>query len=92
MKIKATDLPDHLLRLIKNPDPLAGEDLIIEEDDGAVVGVILQPNAYEFFLSQVRAREDGIDECVNEPYDKNAVTLDDLIKDTEPFIEVDRSE
>ncbi len=79
MKIKASSIPIELLNRIKNPDPIAGEDILIENDDGSLLGVILQPKAYEFFLEKIEEREDALDSSLNEPYDKNSKTLDDLL-------------
>ena len=78
MKVKSSELPASLLDKIRNPDPLEGEDLIIEDELGKVVGVIIQPDAYAFFLKKVAEREDELDNDLDEPYDPNAPTLDDL--------------
>jgi len=78
MKIKASELPDELLSLIENPDPLVGEDILIENDDGNLIGVILQPKAYEFFVGKVEEKEDELDSSLNETYDENSMTLDNL--------------
>ena len=81
MKIKANNLPDDLLNLIQNPDSLEGEDILIENDEGTLIGVILQPKAYEFFIKKVEEKEDELDKDNNETYDRNAKTLDDLLGD-----------
>lgn len=79
MKIKASSIPIDLLKKIKNPDALEGEDILIEDENGLLLGAILQPNAYEFFLKKVEEREDELDSAIDEPYDKNGKTLDDLL-------------
>lgn len=43
-----------------------------------MVGVIIQPDAYAFFLRKVAEREDELDNDLDAPYDPNAPTLDDL--------------
>jgi len=78
MKIKASELSDELLSLIENPDPLAGEDILIENGDGHLIGAILQPKAYEFFVRKIEEKEDESDSNLNEAYDENSMTLDDL--------------
>ena len=80
MKIKASSLPPDLLERIKNPDPLEGEDIIIEDDVG-IVGVIIQPKAYDFFLRKVEEEENERDSRLGESLDKNSKTLDDLMED-----------
>lgn len=79
MKIIASSIPIDLLEKIKNPDALEGEDILIEDENGRLLGAILQPNAYEFFLKKVEEREDELDYSVDEPYNKNGKTLDDLL-------------
>lgn len=79
MKINSNSIPGNLLEKIKNPDPIEGEDILIVNDDGSLVGAILQPKAYEFFLKKIEEKEDELDSSINEPYDKNAKTLDDLL-------------
>jgi len=83
MKIKSTDLPDSLLSLIENPDPLEGEDILIEDDSGKLLGVILQPKAYEFFVKKIEERENELDGSLSEPYDSNSKTLDELKRESE---------
>jgi len=83
MKMKSTSLPDELLKNIRNPDPLQGEDILIEDADGSLIGAILQPKAYEFFLKKIEEEEELLDASINEPYDKNSKTLDDLLRDEE---------
>lgn len=63
---------------IQNPDPLEGEDILIEDDNGNLIGAILQPDAYAYFLKKVEKREDELDSALDEPYDENAKTLDDM--------------
>ncbi len=79
MKIKASELPDSLMSLIKNPNSLNGEDILIENNDGTLVGAILQPKAYEFFVKKIEEKEDELDGSLDEPYDESAKTLDDLM-------------
>lgn len=79
MKINQSGISNELLNKIKNPDPLEGEDIIIEDNDRNIIGVIIQPKAYEFFLEQVKSREDQLDSSLNDEYDKNSPTLDDLM-------------
>ncbi len=79
MKIKRSDLAKDVLNKILHPDPLKGEDIIIEDDSGKIIGVIIQPNTYKFLLKKVEEREDEIDSSLNEEYDKNAPSLDDLM-------------
>ena len=82
MKIKASSLPLDLLRHIKNPDPLEGEDIIIEDDDGGIVGAIIQPKAYQFFVTKIEEKENEIDSKPGESFDRNSKMLDDLIEDS----------
>ena len=79
MKIKSSDISADLLGKIRNPDLVEGEDILIEDDDGSLIGVIIQPNAYNFFLKKVEEREDELDASLHEPYDKNAKSLEDLL-------------
>jgi hypothetical protein len=79
MKIKANSIPADLLEKIKNPDPLEGEDILIEDSNGDLLGAILQPKAYEFFLKKVEEREDELDSALVESFDKDSKTLDDLL-------------
>ena len=79
MKIKSSSIPVELLNAIKNPDPLEGEDILIENDDGSLLAVIIQPDAYSFFLQKVEEREDELDAELNDPYDKNSKSLDELL-------------
>jgi len=83
MRIKSTDLPTNILNLINNPDPLEGEDIQIEDDSGKLIGVILQPKAYEFFVKKIGEREEELDGKLNEPYDNNSKTLDELKRESE---------
>jgi hypothetical protein len=85
MKIKSNTLPPDVLKMIKNPDPIKGEDICIEDDDGNAIGYIIQPKAYDFFLTKIREKEDELDSAISEKYDPNSKTLDDLMggeKDT----------
>ncbi|WP_133512606.1 hypothetical protein [Candidatus Thiosymbion oneisti] len=82
MKVKASQLPPDVLKSIENPDPLQGEDIIIERDNGEVVGVIIQPQAYQYFIEKVTQEEDRIDAALNEKYTPQSKTLDDLLKES----------
>lgn len=79
MKIKESSLPADVLRKIKNPDPIEGEDILIESESGELIGVIIQPNAYKFFLEKIEEKEDEIDSTLDEKYDSGAKSLDDLM-------------
>lgn len=79
MKIRSSDLPKEILEKVTNPDPLEGEDLVLEDDDGNVVGVIIQPDAYRFLLQKIEEREDEIDASLDEKYDPKAPSLEDLM-------------
>jgi|GEM_PF-1697625 len=79
MKITESLLPADILGKIKNPDPIEGEDILIEGENGELVGVIIQPKAYEFFLKKIEGKEDEMDSVLNEKYDPNAKSLDDLL-------------
>ena len=81
MRIQSKMLPKELLNCIYNPDPLEGEDIVIEDEKGNTIGVIIQPNAYEYFIKKVREREEEIDSAVSEDYTPNSKTLDDLMGD-----------
>ena len=80
IKIKETLLPKELRDKIKHPDPLIGEDIFIEDEKGDVIGVIIQPKAYNFFLKKIEEIEDKLDSSIFEEYDSTAKTLDDLRK------------
>ncbi|MCH8497642.1 MAG: hypothetical protein LAT63_04155 [Marinobacter sp.] len=82
VKIKSSELPDSLLDKVRHPNPLEGEDLIIEDESGKVVGIIIQPEAYAFFLKKVAEREGARDSALDEPYAPDAPTLDDLTRET----------
>ena len=79
MKIKDNEISQELLEKILNPDPLEGEDIIIENDKGDVLGVIIQPKAYEYFLKKVSESEDNNDSQDYEEYNKDAPSLNDLM-------------
>jgi hypothetical protein len=79
MKIKESSLSDEVLKKIKNPDPIEGEDILIEGENGELIGVIIQPKAYEFFLKKIEEREDEMDGALDEKYDPSAKSLDDLL-------------
>lgn len=79
MKIKSSDFPKEILDKIVRPDPLEGEDILIEDNDGKLIGAIIQPDAYKFLLRKIEEREDELDSALDEKYDPNAPSLDDLI-------------
>ena len=79
MKIKDHEIPQELLKKILNPDPLEGEDIIIENDKGDILGVIIQPKAYEYFLKKISESEDENDSQDYEKYNKDAPSLNDLM-------------
>jgi len=79
MKIKESSFPAEVLGKIKNPDPIEGEDILIESESGELIGVIIQPKAYEFFLKKIEEKEDEIDSALDEKYDSGAKSLDDLM-------------
>ena len=79
MIVKSSSIPRELIDKIKNPDSLEGDDILIEDEDGTLLGVIIQPNAYRFFLQKVEEREDLLDSALSEPYDSKAVSLDELL-------------
>ena len=81
MKIKSTEFPKKILDKVINPDPLEGEDIIIEDDNGKTLGVIIQPEAYDFFLKKIEEKEDEIDSSLDEKYDSNSSSLEDLMGD-----------
>ncbi|MCB2263240.1 MAG: hypothetical protein LGR52_09945 [Candidatus Thiosymbion ectosymbiont of Robbea hypermnestra] len=78
MKVKAGQLPTDVLKFIEDPDPLQGEDIIIEKDNGEIVGVIIQPEAYRYFIAKAEEQEDQIDAALNEKYTPQSKTLDDF--------------
>ena len=79
MKIKDNEISQELLEKILNPDPLEGEDIIIENDKGDILGVIIQPKSYEYFLKKVSESEDENDSQDYEKYNKDAPSLNDLM-------------
>lgn len=79
MKIKGSSLPADVLERIKTPDPIEGEDILIEGEQGELLGVIIQPKAYEFFLKKIEEKEDEMDGALDEKYDPSAKSLDDLL-------------
>lgn len=58
---------------------MEGEDILIESESGELVGVIIQPKAYKFFLKKIEEKEDEIDSALDEKYDAGAESLDDLM-------------
>lgn len=83
LKISLKSLPTTVVQAILHPDPLSGEDIQIEDDDGNLLAAIIPANAYQFFLQKVEEREDEIDSKVAEDYDPNAKTLDDFMKEAD---------
>lgn len=81
MKIQESLLPKDVLESIKNPDPLEGEDILIESQDGELIGVIIQPEAYEFLLKKIEEKEDEIDSKLDEKYDESSMSLEDLLRE-----------
>ncbi len=79
MKLKSTELSTQILDMIINPDPLEGEDIIIENEFGKTIGIIIQPEAYEFLLKKIEEKENEIDSSLNEKYDPNSPSLEDLM-------------
>jgi len=55
--IDAGAVGQQLVDLINEPDPLE-EDIGIENAAGALIGVLITPRAYEFFLTKVEEEED----------------------------------
>jgi hypothetical protein len=81
LKIPLKCLPAGVIQAILHPDPLAGEDIQIEDDGGNLLAAIIPGDAYRFFLQKVEQREDEIDAKVVENYDPNAKILDDFMKE-----------
>jgi len=82
MKIKASQLPSDVLEHIENPDPLEGEDIIIERDSGEIIGMIIQPEVYKYFIEKIEEEEDRINASLNEEYTPESKTLEDLLKES----------
>ncbi len=74
MKIKASTLPPTLLHQINNPDPFDGEDILIEDENGKIIGVIIQPNTYNFLLEKIEEKEDDLDSQLDESFDPKSKT------------------
>ena len=83
MRINEKDLPPALVEYIKHPDPIAGEDIVIEDGAGSTIGVIIQPNAYAFFLKKIEEEEDGRDRALGEACDRRSKTLRELMDDSD---------
>ena len=81
MKINEKDLPPSLVKSIKNPDPLEGEDIVIQDRAGNTIGVIIQPKAYDFFLRKIKEKENELDSKPSENYDENSKSLKNLMED-----------
>ena len=81
MKINEKDLPPSLVKYIKNPDSLEGEDIIIQDSAGNTIGVIIQPKAYDFFLRKIKEKENELDSKPSENYDENSKSLKNLMED-----------
>ncbi len=82
MKIKENELPAKVVELIRSPDPLKGEDIIIESHNGDVVGVIIQPEAYAFFVNKVEEEEDKRDSLLKRGEGESSKSLDELMEET----------
>lgn len=59
--IKLSETGVELVKLIKEDHPI-DEDIGILDSDGAVCGVVITKDAYDFFLKKVEEEEDRIDE------------------------------
>lgn len=82
-KFKSKNLPSDLVEAIKNPDPIEGEDLFIEDEKGTTLGIIIQPKAYEFFIKKIEEAENEIDSKTVEKYDANSKSLDDFLEEND---------
>jgi len=80
MKISDSTLNDELIKKILNPDPLEGEDILIEDSSGETIGVIIQPKAYQFLLRKIEEIENANDSKEFEKYEGNGSSLDDLME------------
>lgn len=83
MRINEKDLPPGLVKSIKHPDPVEGEDIVIQDSAGNTIGAIILPNAYKFFLKKVKEAEDQRDGELGEAYDGKSKTLRDLMEDND---------
>ena len=83
MKINEKDLPSSLVKSIKNPDPLEGEDIVIQDSSGNTIGIIIQPKAYDFFLRKIKEKENELDSKLSEDYDENSKSLKNLMEDND---------
>jgi len=82
-RIKLSSLPASLRESIQFPDPIEGEDVLIEDDRGILVAVVILPEAYQLLVRAIEEREDQIDSGPTEEYDPDGKTLDALIEETE---------
>lgn len=69
-RIDAGSVGQQLVDLISEPDPLE-EDIGIENAAGALIGVVITPSAYEFFLRKVQEEEDRVDAETVEDFQRN---------------------
>lgn len=81
MRTTVDALSSDLVKVIKNPDALQGEDILIEDQSGEVIGIIIQPKMYKFLLKKIAEYEDEIDGGLTEEFDKNSKSLDDLLEE-----------
>jgi hypothetical protein len=82
MKIPLKSLPPDIAQAILKPDPVEGEDILVEDADGEVIAAIIQADAYNFLLKKIEEAEDLRDsKIVSPPLDKNAKSIDDMLKD-----------
>jgi len=82
-RIKLSSLPAPLREAILHPDPIEGEDVLIEDDSGIVKAAVVQPEAYQFLVRALEERENEVDTGPTEEYDPEGKTLDALIEETE---------
>ncbi len=59
-EIKSNSVGDNLNELLLDPHPI-DEDIGILGDDGKLLGVVITPQAYAFFLQKVEEEEDRLD-------------------------------
>lgn len=59
-EIKLGDVGSKLKELLLEAHPI-DEDIGVLEDNGELLGVIITPEAYEFFLRKVEEEEDRLD-------------------------------
>ena len=59
-----------LTELLGESDPIS-EDIEIVDSNGSVIGVVISPRAYEFFLKKVEEEEDRIDNKTADDFHKS---------------------